>query len=175
MNQGKLEVVKQEMGRVKISILGNQWTKMDVMTLISTTVGKNPLEEVECPHNQQKNPKCKKDRMSLFVSKATIQYHSNPSLCPKHWCQRCWSWKVLWRPLRPRDLPGGSDGKVSIYNEGDPGSIPGLDPLEKEMATTPVLLPGKSHEWRSVVGYSPLDCKESDTTEQLHFHFHKIF
>ena len=24
------------------------------------------------------------------------------------------------------DFPGGSDGKVSVYNEGDPGSIPGL-------------------------------------------------
>ena len=108
---------------------------MDVMILISTTVGKNPLEEVECPHNQRKNPKCKKDGMSLFVSKATIQYHSNPSLCPNHWCQRCWNWKVLWRPIRPRDFPGGSDGKASFYNAGDPGSIPGSDPLEKEMAT----------------------------------------
>ena len=29
----------------------------------------------------------------------------------------------------------GSDGKVSVYNAGDPGLIPGLeDPLEKEMA-----------------------------------------
>ena len=25
-----------------------------------------------------------------------------------------------------RDFPGGSDGKVSVYNAGDPGSIPGL-------------------------------------------------
>ena len=31
---------------------------------------------------------------------------------------------------------------------------------------TPVLLPGKSHGWRSLVGYSPRDCKESDTTER---------
>ena len=36
---------------------------------------------------------------------------------------------------------------------------------------TAVLLPGKSHGWRSMVGYSPWGCKESDTTEQLHFHF----
>ena len=43
------------------------------------------------------------------------------------------------------------------------------DPLEKEMATTPVLLPGKSHGCRSLVGYSPWDHKESDTTEQLQF------
>ena len=34
---------------------------------------------------------------------------------------------------------------------------------------TPVLLPGKSHEWRSPVGHSPWGNKESDTTEQLRF------
>ena len=33
---------------------------------------------------------------------------------------------------------------------------------------TPVLLPGKSHGQRSLVGYSPWDGKESDMTEQLH-------
>lgn len=26
--------------------------------------------------------------------------HSNPSLCPNHWCRRSWSWLVLWRPTR---------------------------------------------------------------------------
>ena len=31
----------------------------------------------------------------------TIQHHSNPSLCPNHWCLRSWSWMVLWRPTRP--------------------------------------------------------------------------
>ena len=36
---------------------------------------------------------------------------------------------------------------------------------------TPVLLPGKSHGRRSVVGCSPRGCKESDMTELLHFHF----
>ena len=36
---------------------------------------------------------------------------------------------------------------------------------------TPVLLPGKSHGWRSLVVYSPWGHKESDTTERLHFHF----
>ena len=44
------------------------------------------------------------------------------------------------------------------------------DPLEKEMATTPVLLPGKSHGQGSLVGYSPWGRKELDTTEQFHFH-----
>ena len=36
---------------------------------------------------------------------------------------------------------------------------------------TPALLPGKSHGRRSLVGYSPWARKESDTTEELHFHF----
>ena len=34
----------------------------------------------------------------------------------------------------------------------------------------PVLLPGKSHGWRSLVGCSPWGREELDTTERLHFH-----
>ena len=45
------------------------------------------------------------------------------------------------------------------------------DPLEKEMATHSILLPGESHGGRSLVGYNPWRCKESDTTERLHFTF----
>ena len=54
MNQGKLEVVKQEMARVNVDILGisklrwTEWVNLTQMTIISTTVGKNPLE-VESP------------------------------------------------------------------------------------------------------------------------------
>ena len=36
---------------------------------------------------------------------------------------------------------------------------------------TPVLLPGKSHGWRRLVGCSPWGREESDMTEQLHFRF----
>ena len=39
------------------------------------------------------------------------------------------------------------------------------------MAPTPALLPGKSHGRRSLVGCSPWGRYESDTTEQLPFHF----
>ena len=39
------------------------------------------------------------------------------------------------------------------------------DPLEKEMAIHSALLPGKSHEQRSPIGYSPWSCNELDTTE----------
>ena len=38
---------------------------------------------------------------SLFISKANHTIYCNPSLCPNHWCQRSWSWMVLWRPTRP--------------------------------------------------------------------------
>ena len=53
MNQGKLEVVKQGMARVNVDILGirelkwNGMVDLTQMTIISTTVGKNPLEEME--------------------------------------------------------------------------------------------------------------------------------
>ena len=40
-----------------------------------------------------------------------------------------------------------------------------------EWRPTPVLLPGKSHGRRSLVGCSPWGCYELDTTERLHFHF----
>ena len=39
------------------------------------------------------------------------------------------------------------------------------DPLEEATEATLVFLPGESHGQRSLVGYSPQDCKESDTTE----------
>jgi len=41
----------------------------------------------------------------------------------------------------------------------------------RQWHSTPVLLPGKSHGLRSLVGCSPQGRKESDTTERLHFHF----
>ena len=53
MNQGKLEVVKQEMARMNVNLLGvselKRTKQMNVtqMTNISTTVGKNPSEEME--------------------------------------------------------------------------------------------------------------------------------
>ena len=38
-------------------------------------------------------------------------------------------------------------------------------PWRREWQPTPVFLPGESHGQRSLVGYSPWGCKESDTTE----------
>ena len=55
MNQGKLEVVKQEMTRVNVDILGIselhglEWVNLTQMTIISTTAGRNPLQETKQP------------------------------------------------------------------------------------------------------------------------------
>ena len=67
-------------------------------------------------------------------------------------------------------FPGGSDHKASACNAGDPDLIPGLgrSPGEGNGKPTPVLLPGKSHGQRSLVGYRPRSCKESGTTERLY-------
>ena len=53
MNQGKFDVVKQEMSRLSIGIIGiselkwMEWMNLTQMTVISTTVDKNSLEEME--------------------------------------------------------------------------------------------------------------------------------
>ena len=51
MNQGKLEVVKQEMARVNVNILGiseiPDWVNLTQMTIVATTAGRNPSEEME--------------------------------------------------------------------------------------------------------------------------------
>ena len=57
-----------------------------------------------------------------------------------------------------RRWEGGSKGRGYMYTYG------WFNP-------TLVLLPGKSHGQRNLVGCSPWGHKESDTTEQLHFHF----
>ena len=41
------------------------------------------------------------------------------------------------------------------------------DPLRREWHPTPVFLPGKSHEQRSLEGYTPWGHKESDATNAL--------
>ena len=42
-------------------------------------------------------------------------------------------------------------------------------PWRQKWQPTPVFLPGEFHGWKSLVGYSPCDRKELDTTEQMHW------
>ena len=61
---------------------------------------------------------------------------------------------------------GGSGGKESAYNAGDPGSIPGLRrfPWRREQQPIPVILPGEFHGQRSLI-QTPWDYEESEMTE----------
>ena len=54
---------------------------------------------------------------------------------------------------------------MQVMQETQVRSLGWEDPLEEGMATHSVFLPGESYGQRSLVGYSPWGCKESDTTE----------
>ena len=64
---------------------------------------------------------------------------------------------------------GGSDGKESVFDAGDLGSVPrsGRFPWRRAWKPTPIFLPGESHGQRRLAGCSPWGHKESDTTKQL--------
>ena len=68
-----------------------------------------------------------------------------------------------------RSFPGGSNGKEFAYSAEDPGSIPGLGKSLGDRNGNPFqyFLPGEFHREWSLVGYSPWDHKESNTTEWL--------
>ena len=67
--------------------------------------------------------------------------------------------------MRPRRLVGKNPpANAEDMRQGfDPWV--GKIPWRKKWQPPPVFLPGKSHGQRSLVGYSPWGCKESDTTE----------
>ena len=70
-------------------------------------------------------------------------------------------------------LPWWLRGQRVCLQWGRPRFDPwvGKTPWRRKWQPTLVLLPGKSHGWRSLVGYSPWGRKESYTTKRLHFHF----
>ena len=99
MNQGKLEVVKQDTARVNVNILGIselKWTRMGEFNSddhyiyycgqeslrrngVAIIVNKRVLNAVlECS--------LKSDKMISSFPRQTIQYHSNPSLCADQQC-----------------------------------------------------------------------------------------
>ena len=64
-------------------------------------------------------------------------------------------------------IAGSYGSSIFYFFKGLPYCSPG----RRQWHPPPVLLPGKSHGWRSLVGCSPWGFEESDTTERLHFHF----
>ena len=95
MNQGKLEVVKQEMAKVNVNILGIsklKWTGMSEFKSDDHYIyccGQESLRRNGVTIVVDKSPKCstwmqsQKRQNDLSSSpRQTIQYHSYPSLCP---------------------------------------------------------------------------------------------
>ena len=64
-------------------------------------------------------------------------------------------------------FPQSSVSNKSACNAGDWDSIPGSVRSPGEWLPTPVFLPGKSHEQRSLADNGPWGCKELNTTEPL--------
>ena len=73
--------------------------------------------------------------------------------------------------LSKQDFPGGSDGKASVYNVRDLGSIPGLGRLPGEGKATHYSTLALKIPWTEelAAGYYPWGGKEWGMTEQLHF------
>ena len=97
MNQGKLEVVKQEMARVNVNILGIskvKWTGMGefnsddhyIYYCRQESLRRNGVAIMVNKRVRIAVLGCnlKNDRMICLFSRQTIQYHSNSSLCPNH-------------------------------------------------------------------------------------------
>ena len=97
MNQGKLEVVKQEMARLNIDILGISELKWTGMSEINSDdhyiyyCGQESLRRNGVAIIVSKSPKCstwmqsqKRQNDLCSFPRQTIQYHSDPSLCPNY-------------------------------------------------------------------------------------------
>ena len=95
MNQGKLEVVEQEMARVNIDILGIselKWIRMGEFNSDDHYIyycGQESLRRNGIAITVKRSPKCstwmqsqKQQNDLCSFPRQTIQYHSNPSLCP---------------------------------------------------------------------------------------------
>ena len=96
MNQGKLEVVKLEMARVNVDIIGIselKWTGMGEFNSDEHYIyycGQEPLRRSGVAiivnkrvRNAVLGCNLKNDRViSVHLQRQTIQYHSDPSLCP---------------------------------------------------------------------------------------------
>ena len=95
MNRGKLEVVKQEMARVNVDVLGIselKWTGMGefnsddhyIYYCRQESLRRNGVAIMVNKRVQNAVLGCnlKNDRIISSFPRQTIQYHSNPSLCP---------------------------------------------------------------------------------------------
>ena len=90
------------------------------------------------------------------VSRQTWEQPTPAFPPPSSW----WSWCLLYT--------GCTEKMITMSRSFEDVSC---GTQRRQWHTTPVLLPGKSHGPRSLVGCSSWGLEESDTTEWLHFHF----
>ena len=80
---------------------------------------------------------------------------------------------ILWLVIHLQwGFLGGTMVKNLPANAGDSISGVGKIPRKSKWQPTPVFLPAKFHRQRSLAGFSPWGCKESDMTEQLSTNTH---
>ena len=118
MNQGKLEMVKQEMARVNVNILGISELKWSGM-------GEFNSDDHYIYYCGQES--LRRNGVATMVNKRV----QNAVLGSNLKNNRMISVHFQGKPfnitaIQVYDFPGGSDGKASAYNVGDLGSIPGL-------------------------------------------------
>ena len=99
--------------------------------------------------------------------------YSNQALCSRIWTPLHWGVCRKWggSVVAPSVLVMGKKKKFFQGFVAKELIWVGKISWRRKWQPTPIFLPGKSHRWRSLVGYSPWGHKESDTTERLHFHF----
>ena len=118
------------------------------------------------PHElQYPRPPCSSPSPRVCLSSCSLHQWCHPAISS---CDTLFSFS-------PRSFPGSETFPMSrLFASDDQNTYFSylMSNIQKRRwHPTPVLLPRKPHGRRSLVGYSPWDREELDTTEQLHFHF----
>ena len=133
---------------------------------VGSIPGRGPtIQHTSWPKNQ--NAK-QKQNCNKFNKDLNIKAKQKTCLFQSLSCETVHKSKYFWLKDQTQWSPGGrvSNSPLIIVLQSYPEP-----PCQKGHCPTPVLLPGKSHRWRSLVGCSPWGRKESDKTVRLPFYF----
>ena len=109
--------------------------------------------------------------LTFTIFQNLLKFMSTESVMPSNHLILCCPFSSC-----PQSFPAsGSFPKSQLFTSGgqstEASALASVIPMtrRRQWHPTPVLLPGKSHGWRSLVGCNPWGREELDTTEQLHF------
>ena len=101
----------------------------------------------------------------LYSTLWVLNWWPNEEMMPKWFQPSAFRHTHKNKYLKKMGFPGGSVVKnPPAKQETQVQSLSQEDPWRKKWQPTPIFLPGKSHGWKSLVGYSPWGHTESDTT-----------